>query len=90
VAELGLQPDKDQREQDNWGGNERRQDERRERENEGLKARLDSLSNALGTAARLRRNGQNMLSQPATTPRKTPARCARQGFSLFDRRAMVG
>jgi ATP synthase protein I len=47
VAERGGQPDKDQREQDEGHGNERRQDERRKRENEGLRARLDSLSNAL-------------------------------------------
>jgi hypothetical protein len=51
VAERGGQPDKDQQEQDEGHGNERREEERRERENEGLRARLDRLSNALGTAA---------------------------------------
>ena len=83
VAERGGQPDKDQREQD-----ERREDERRERENEGLRARLDRLSNALRTAARLRRIGQNMLSQPAPRRRKNPGAVrSRQGFRLLDRRA---
>lgn len=47
VAERGGQPDKDQQEQDEGHGNERREEERRERENEGLRARLDRLSNAL-------------------------------------------
>jgi ATP synthase protein I len=42
VAERGEQQDKDQREQD-----ERREDESHEPENEGLRARLDKLSNAL-------------------------------------------
>ena len=81
VAERGGQPDKDQQEQDEGHGNERREEERRERENEGLRARLDRLSNALRTAARLRRIGQNMLSQPATPQGKTPARGARAGVS---------
>jgi hypothetical protein len=81
VAERGGQPDKDQQEHDEGHGNERREEERRERENEGLRARLDRLSNALRTAARLRRIGQNMLSQPATPQGKTPARGARAGVS---------
>jgi ATP synthase protein I len=42
VVQRGGQQDKDQREQD-----ERHGDESRERENEGLRARLDKLSNAL-------------------------------------------
>jgi ATP synthase protein I len=47
VAERGGQPDKDQREQDERHGNEGRDEECRARENEGLRARLDKLSNAL-------------------------------------------
>jgi ATP synthase protein I len=47
VAERGGQPDKDQREQDDRHGNEGREEECRARENEGLRARLDKLSNAL-------------------------------------------
>jgi ATP synthase protein I len=42
VAERGGQQDKDQRQQAEWRG-----DESRERENEGLRARLDKLSDAL-------------------------------------------
>ncbi|MGH6836583.1 MAG: AtpZ/AtpI family protein [Methylocella sp.] len=47
MAERGGQPDKDQREQDEWRGDEPRKDESRERENEALRARLDKLSSAL-------------------------------------------
>jgi ATP synthase protein I len=47
VAERGGQPNKDQREQDERHGNEGRDEECRARENEGLRARLDKLSNAL-------------------------------------------
>jgi ATP synthase protein I len=46
VAERGEQQDKNQREQDERRG-EPSEDESRERENEGLRARLDKLSNAL-------------------------------------------
>jgi ATP synthase protein I len=52
VAERGGQPDKDQRVQDERRGDERREDEGRERENEGLRARLDKLSNALDAQQR--------------------------------------
>ncbi|MDQ6704163.1 MAG: AtpZ/AtpI family protein [Pseudomonadota bacterium] len=47
MAERDGQPDKDQREQDERRGYEPSEDESRERENEGLRARLDKLSNAL-------------------------------------------
>ncbi len=47
MAERGGQPDKDQREQEERRGDELREEESRERENEGLRARLDKLSNAL-------------------------------------------
>ncbi|MGQ0445338.1 MAG: AtpZ/AtpI family protein [Beijerinckiaceae bacterium] len=47
MAERGGRPDKDQREQDEWHGNEGREDESRARESEGLRARLDKLSSAL-------------------------------------------
>jgi ATP synthase protein I len=46
VAERGGQPDKDQR-VDERHGNERREEESRERESEGLQARLDKLCKAL-------------------------------------------
>lgn len=47
MAERGGRPDKNQREQDERHGNEGREDESRAHENEGLRARLDKLSNAL-------------------------------------------
>jgi ATP synthase protein I len=47
VPERGGQQDKNQREQDERRGDEPSEDESRERENEGLRARLDKLSNAL-------------------------------------------
>lgn len=47
MVERGGQPDKDRREQDEGHGNERREEESRERENEALRARLDKLSDAL-------------------------------------------
>jgi ATP synthase protein I len=71
MAERGGQLDKDQREQDERHGNERREEERRERENEGLRARLDRLSNALDAqgeadkvsdAAKTRRDGGSPAS----------------------------
>ena len=52
VAERGGQPDKDQQEQDEGHGDEGREEERRDRENEGLRARLDRLSNALDVQQR--------------------------------------
>jgi ATP synthase protein I len=52
VAKRGGQPDKGQRVQDERRGDERREDEGRERENEGLRARLDKLSNALDAQQR--------------------------------------
>jgi hypothetical protein len=52
VAERGGQPDKEQREQDERRGDVPSEDEGRERENEGLRARLDKLSNALDTQQR--------------------------------------
>jgi ATP synthase protein I len=47
VSERGGQPDKVQRVQDERRGDESNEHERRERENEGLRARLDKLSTAL-------------------------------------------
>jgi ATP synthase protein I len=47
VAGSGEQPDKDQREQAERRGDESNEVERRERESESLRARLDKLSNAL-------------------------------------------
>jgi ATP synthase protein I len=52
VAERGEQQDKNQREQDERRGDEPSEDESRERENEGLRARLDKLSNALDAQQR--------------------------------------
>ena len=47
MAERGGKPDKDQGEQAEKRGDEPNEVERRERENESLRARLDKLSNAL-------------------------------------------
>jgi ATP synthase protein I len=52
VAERGGQPDKDQRVQAERRGDEPCEDESRERETEGLRARLDKLSNALDARQR--------------------------------------
>jgi ATP synthase protein I len=52
VAERDSQPDKDQREQDEQRGDEPSEEGRRERETEGLRARLDKLSNALDARQR--------------------------------------
>ncbi len=52
MAERGGQPDKEQREQDERRGDVPSEDESRERENEGLRARLDKLSNALDAQQR--------------------------------------
>ena len=64
MAERGEQQDKDQREQD-----ERREDESSERENEGLRARLDKLSNALDAQQRdARKSLGARLGQGAPSP----------------------
>jgi ATP synthase protein I len=65
VAERGGQPDKDQREQDEW-----REDGNRERENKSLRARLDKLSNALEAQQRDARNssGAGGLGQDGGSP----------------------
>jgi ATP synthase protein I len=52
VAGSGEQPDKVQREQAERRGDEPSEGESRERENEGLRARLDKLSNALDAQQR--------------------------------------
>jgi ATP synthase protein I len=52
VAERGGQPDKDQREQAERREDEPNGNESRERETEGLRARLDKLSNALDAQQR--------------------------------------
>ncbi|MGI8570560.1 MAG: AtpZ/AtpI family protein [Methylocella sp.] len=72
MAERGGRPDKDHREQDERRGNERREEESRERENEGLRARLDKLSNALdaqrgaGTSSDVAKQGQGAGPSPAS------------------------
>ncbi|HEY4847930.1 MAG TPA: AtpZ/AtpI family protein [Methylocella sp.] len=65
MAERGEQQDKDQREQD-----ERREDESHEPENEGLRARLDKLSNALDAQRRDGRksSGASGLGQDGAGP----------------------
>jgi ATP synthase protein I len=69
VAERGGQQDKDQREQGERHGNERREDESRERETEGLRARLDKLSNALDAQRDAHRSsGTSNLGQDAPSP----------------------
>ena len=52
MAERGGQPDKDQREQAERREDEPNGNESRERETEGLRARLDKLSNALDAQQR--------------------------------------
>jgi ATP synthase protein I len=56
VAERGGRQDKDQREQAERRGDEPSEEESRERESEGLRARLDKLSNALDAQQRNVRN----------------------------------
>jgi ATP synthase protein I len=65
VVQRGGQQDKDQREQD-----ERHGDESRERENEGLRARLDKLSSALEAQQRDGRksSGASGLGQDGAGP----------------------
>ncbi len=52
MAKRGGQPDKDQRRQDEWRRGEPREGESREGESEGLRERLDKLSNALDAQQR--------------------------------------
>jgi ATP synthase protein I len=63
VAERGEQQDKDQREQD-----ERREDESHEPENEGLRARLDKLSNALDAQQHKSSSGAGGLGHDSASP----------------------
>ena len=68
MAEGGGQPDKDQRDQDERRGDEPG-DERRDRENEGLRARLDKLSNALDAQRNVHRSsGTSNLGQEDAGP----------------------
>jgi ATP synthase protein I len=70
VAERDGQPEQDQRVQNERRGDEPSEDERRERENEGLRARLDKLSNALDAQQRGGRksSGASGLGQDAPSP----------------------
>jgi ATP synthase protein I len=69
VAERGSQPDKDQREQDERRGDEPSEEGRRERETEGLRARLDKLSNALDAQRNVHRSsGTSNLGQEDAGP----------------------
>jgi ATP synthase protein I len=70
VAERGGQPDKEQREQDERRGDVPSEDESRERENEGLRARLDKLSSALEAQQRDGRksSGASGLGQDGAGP----------------------
>ena len=70
MAERGGQPDKDQREQAERREDEPNGNESRERETEGLRARLDKLSNALDAQQRDGRksSGANGLGQDAAGP----------------------
>jgi ATP synthase protein I len=68
VVERGGQPDKDQREQAERRGDESNEDERRERENEGLRARLDKLSNALDAQRDAHRSSGTNLGQEGAGP----------------------
>jgi ATP synthase protein I len=69
VAGRGEQPDKDQREQAERRGDEPSEDESRERESEGLRARLDKLSNALDAQREAHRSsGASGLGQDGAGP----------------------
>ncbi|MGH6935795.1 MAG: AtpZ/AtpI family protein [Methylocella sp.] len=70
VMERGGQPDKDQRVQDERRGDEPREEVSRERETEGLRARLDNLANALDAQQRDARksSGASGLGQNAPSP----------------------
>ena len=78
MAERGGQPDKDQRVQDERREDERREDEGRERENEGLRARLDKLSNALDAQQRNAHEfrAQGACGKTASPPRRWETRWA--------------
>ena len=70
MAERGGQPDKDQREQAERREDEPNGNESRERETEGLRARLDKLSNALDAQRRDGRksSGASGLGQDGAGP----------------------
>jgi ATP synthase protein I len=70
VAERGGQPDKTQREQAERHGDEQREDESCERENEGLRARLSKLSDALDAQQRNAHeaSGAGGLGQDGASP----------------------
>jgi ATP synthase protein I len=70
VPESGGEVDKGQRDQGERRGDEPREDESRERETEGLRARLDKLSNALDAQQRDRRkrSGAGGLGQDGASP----------------------
>ena len=70
MAERGGKPDKDQRVQAERRGDEPSEDESRERENAGLRARLDKLSNALDARQRDARksSGASGLGQDGAGP----------------------
>ncbi|MGB6324698.1 MAG: AtpZ/AtpI family protein [Methylocella sp.] len=70
MAERGGRPDKDQREQDERRGDVPNEDESRERESEGLRARLDKLSIALDSQQRNARksSGASGLGQDSAGP----------------------
>jgi ATP synthase protein I len=69
VAERGGEPDKDQREQAELRGDEPNEDVSRERENEGLRARLNKLSDALDAQQRdARESSGARLGQVGPSP----------------------
>jgi ATP synthase protein I len=70
MAEQGGQPDKAQGEQDERHADEWRDDESREHENEDLRARLDTLSNALDAQQRDARKSSSAsgLGQDGASP----------------------
>jgi ATP synthase protein I len=73
VAERDGQPDKDQLVQDERRGDESNEDDGRERESEGLRARLNKLSNALDAQQRNARksSGASGLGQDGAGPSPT-------------------
>ncbi len=69
MAERGGQPDKDQREQGEPRGDEPGEELSRERETEGLRARLDNLANALDAQQRdARESSGEKLGQVRLSP----------------------
>jgi ATP synthase protein I len=93
VAGRSGQPDKNQQEQDKRGGNEPSEDVSRESETEGLRARLDKLSNALDAQQRDARkslSARNRQGGPSPASMGNAMGLALRVLSEFVAAVMVG